>query len=394
MPNMLPGSRGNDYRFVRHGGKVYVVYRVKIKGGKWINTTWRVSEGDYKALGIKPESIGRIPKRRFKQLNIFGDSSEIVHRGGGAGEHPFQKFVKELNERNPGASWLQDREFMETMLMGKAEGWSASELENQVKHTKWYQSRTDAQRQWELEMGKADRQASLKSIQQQMTDALGEIYGEGFDWTGLYEDKDLARRAKAIASGQYGDPSEGFQLWFSNQQRRASKIEGTAAWVTAQQEAEAQRAYMNRPEDIQEQIRQEAFEWLGPKGVPDDEALMRWSQDLASEVKSDGDWQQFLQGQATSLYPWLGPQERWQDRASSYKRILEENWGTGVDWDDPMLSKIGAVDDTGKATGEAASWDQFQQMARQDDRFWSSDLGRQEGAEIFALLNDTFRGVR
>jgi hypothetical protein len=395
-PNMLPGVKGKDYRFVKGpNGKVYVVYRVKIGPNRYVRMSWTIPKEDYKAFGVKPDAVSRIGRRAFKHLNWFGEAGENVARGRTGGElHPFQKFIRDLHEQHRGASWLKDAQFMRAMLMGEMEGWSAGELENVLKKTKWYQSRTDAQRRWALEMGKADRQASLESTMRQVQDALGDIYGEGADWTQEYNEKELKRISQNIASGKWGDPSEGFQLWFSNATSRAEKVEGTAAWIAAQQEAEAQRAFMNRPEDIREQIRQEAFEWLGPQGVPDEEALIKWSEDLASENRSDGDWQSFIQGQAKALFPWLGPQERWMDRAGSYKRILEEQFGTAIGWDDPLLGQLGAVDETGGFTGEAVSWDQFTKLARQDDRFWQSDLGKKEGFEIFSLLNETFRGVR
>lgn len=392
-PNVIPGAKGKDYRFVKYGGKIYVVYRVKIAPGKYTNLSYLVEKDQYKALGVKPAAIKSIGRNAFRNLNYFGPASDIA--GGNRDEHPFNRFVRELRERNPGASWLKDREFMATMLMGKAENWSAAELDQVLQKTNWYQNRTDAQRQWELYTGKADRNRALKSMAERVRDSLTELYGEGQSWQNDWSTQRINLVARNIASGKWGDPSEGFELWFSNAQDKAAKIEGTAAWIERQQELEAQREYMNRPEDIREQIRQEAFEWLGPKGTPDEEALIRWSKDLAAELKSDGDWQSFLQTQAQSLYPWLGQGERWQDRAGSYKRILEEQWGTSIGWEEGLLFDIGEKNETtGEFTGAATSYDNFKRMARQDDRFWQSDLGKQEGAELFGLLNDTFRGVR
>ena len=395
-PNMLPGAQGKDYRFVKApNGKVYVVYRVKLPNGSYTNISYLVPKADFKAFGVDPAKLGRVTGAQFRKLNFFGNASEIVMRGKGGGVHPFQQFVKSLHEQYQGASWLQDKEFMSVMLMGEAENWSAAELENATKQTKWYQSRTDAQRRWELDTAKADRVATIKSTRSQIADALSEIYGEGMSWDEQYSSEKLDTIAKNIASGKWGEPSEGFNLWFAGATNRAEKIEGTAAWIQAQQELEAQRAFMNRPEDIREQIRTEAFEWLGPRGAPDEDTLVRWSQDLASEIKSDGDWQSFLQTQAKNLYPWLGDQERWMDRAGSYKKILEEQWGTSIDWNEGLLGGIGEKNETtGEFTGAALSYDNFQRLARQDDRFWQSNLGRQEGFELFGALQDTFQGVR
>lgn len=392
-PNLLPGKRGTDYRLVRYGDRVYAVYRVKLGDGRWVNTTWRVDPGDYKALGIKPEGITKIGKSAYRSLNIFGSVSEIARTG--AEQHPFQAYVKDLKERYGNVSWIDDKQFMSVMLMGWAENWTAAELEQRLKRTHWYQSRTDAQRQWELETGKADRQTTLASTRERIQDALKEIYGPAYDWTQDYDPEALDKAALRIASGKLGDPSEGFEIWISNAQDRAAKIEGTNAWIELQQQLEQQRAFMNRPEDVQEQLRQEAFEWLGPRGVPDDAVLKSWAGSLVAETRSDADWQKYLRNQATSLYPYLGPEERWQDRAGTYKRIIEENWGTTVGWDNPLLFHIGEQNPTsGEYTGAARSYDDFERMVRSRDEFWQGSVARDEGAQLFAQLNDTFRGVR
>lgn len=392
-PNVLPGAKGKDYKFVRYGDRVYVVYRVKLPSGRMVNVSWRVEQDDYRALGVEPSNVRRLSRSDFQSLNVFGSSSEIARTGGE--DHPFQTYLRELKQRYGNVSWIDDKEFMATMLMGWAENWGSAELEQALRQTTWYQSRTDAQRTWELETSEADREASTASTRERVQDALKEMYGAGFDWHEYYSSEDLDKAARDIASGKYGDPAEGFEIWASNATDKAAKIEGTAAWITRQQEIEAQREFMNRPEDVQEQIRQEAFEWLGPRGVPDDDVLSSWSKSLVAETRSDADWQQYLRNQAQSLYPWLGPEERWQDRAGVYKRIVEENFGAPIGWDNKLLYHIGEQNaTTGEYTGNALSFDDFEAMVRSQDEFWQGSVARQEGSELFAFLNDTFRGVR
>lgn len=393
MPNVIPGKKGTDYQFVRYGDKVYVVYRVTLPGGKSINVSWRVSADDYKAFGIKPDGVKKITKAAFGNLNVFGDASEIA--AGNKDEHPFQTYVKELRERYGGVSWLGNQEFMETMLMGYAEGWTASELEQSLKTTAWYQKRTDAQRAWELDYTKAERSSSMDVWRNRLNEALGDLLGEGMDVKEMgVTGPQLKRWAEQIASGKWGDPNDGFEVWLSRMRNRAEKVEGSAAWIERESALEQQRAFMNRPEDVKEQIRQEASEWLGPRGVPDDETLQKWSERLVSEKASDADWQQFLRNQAQTLYPWLGPDERWQDRAAIYKRIVEDNWGQPIDWDNRLLYRLGEKDASGGFTGQALGYDEFERVVRSKDEFWQGPVAKQEGFELYNYLNETFNGVR
>jgi hypothetical protein len=392
-PGLLPGKQGTDYHYVRYGDHVYVVYRVKLPDGRYINTSWRVRNEDFKALGVDPSKVGRIGKAQFQNLNIFGTSEEIAR--GNRDEHPFQQYLHQLRQQYGNVSWFDNKEFVSTMLAGWAENMSASELEQQLKQTKWYQTRTDRARQWELEFTREERQQETSLWKTRIMDTLDDLYGVAVSWkeAGVTAGE-VNKAAKAIASGRWGDPSEGLETWLRRARARAEKVEGSAAWVQRQQEGEQQRAYANRPEDIAAKIREEAFSWLGPRGVPDNATIRDWSERLASERASDGDWQSFLKKQATSLYPWLGPEERWQDRASSYKKIVEDAWGKPIGWDNDMLAKIGGVDANGAPTNAATSYDDFERVVRSRPEFWGGPTAKQEGFELFNYLNSTFNGVQ
>lgn len=390
-PSVIPGKEGTDYHFVQYGSAVYVVYRVKLPNGKFVNTTWRVEKDDYEALGIKPGGVKRIGKSQFQSLNVFGSSNEIARTG--SEEHPFQQYLKDLRERYGNVSWFSNREFMSVMLMGWAENWSAAELEQRIKRTDWYQSRTDATRQWELELTKKEREKQKEVWRTRIADELDNLYGPAVDWRGTIKPSEIKAWAERIASGKLGNPSEGAEIWLANMRKKAEKVEGSQAWIERQKLIEEQKGFMNRPEDVREKIRAEALEWLGPRGLPDNATLRKWSEDLVSENKSDGDWQKFLRNQAKSLYPWLGTDERWQDRAGSYKRIAEDAWGQPVSWDNKYLYELGERNAQGALTGKTLGYDDFEKLVRSDKRFWGGPTARQEGFELFNFLNSTFKGV-
>lgn len=390
--SVLPGTRGQDYKYVKFGGNIYVVYEVKLPNGRNIRMSWKLDPKDYKAYGVDAGKVGTISRAQHRSLAFFGDASEI--QGGSPGEHPFQKYLRKLRELHGNVSWMGDQGFMEIMLMGYAENWSTAEIQQRLTRTQWYQSRNAAERSWELDMSKADRASSTKTWQTRMGEAVDEMLGPGMSRAEAgYNDKALGDMAEKVASGKWGDPSEGFEVWLAQERKKLEKVEGSAAWIERQQTLEEQRQYLNRPEDIFEQIRQEAMSWLGPKAIPDSSVLRSWAERLANGKASEGDWQEYMRKQAQALYPFLGPNEQWQDRASAYKRIVEETWGQPVGWDNKMLGHLGQVGDDGKFTGQAMPYDEFTQMVRQDDRFWRGPVAKEEGFNLFNFLNSTFSGV-
>lgn len=391
--SVLPGKEGTDYHFVNYGGQVYVVYRVKLADGKWVNTTWRVDKEDYKALGVNPSKVRKIARPAFRALNVFGSSSEIAKSG--SDEHPFQTYMKHLREVNGQVSWLGDKQFMSVMLMGWAENWSAEELRQRLTRTSWYKSRTDYQRQWELETAPGQRDAEKNVWETRMMGALEDLYGPNTSLKEAGFNKDtFANNVDKLASGKWGAPADGFEVWLQGERERAEKIEGTTAWMEKQQALEEQRAFMNRPEDVAEQLRQQATEWLGPRGVPDQQTLSNWASRLVSEKASDADWETYLRTQAKNLYPYLGTEERWQDRASAYKNIAEQELGRTLTWDDDLLYSIGEKGTDGAPTGAAMNYDAYTRLVRSQDEWWKTSNAASEGFDLFNALNNTFQGVQ
>lgn len=385
----LPGRVGSDYEIVNYAGRIYVVYKTKLPNGKYITDAWRVTSSDYKGLGINKQRIKHITRGQFKNLEVFGDIGEIVRQGGGK-ERPLQTYMKQLRETyGARVSWLGDSEYMEVFMMGYLENWDPGVLQQRLKRTKWYQSRTQAQRSWELDMNNADRKAAIGNTRTMVEDALKDLYGTQFGDQKI-SSKQIDGWAKDIASGKYGDPNQGFQTWLERMTDKAEKIEGSAAWIDRQSALEDQRAFMNRPEDMFEQIRNDAMEWLGPKGMPDHDTLMNWATRLVSEKSSDGDWQEYLRKQSQALYPWLGPNERWQDRASAYKNLIEDEMGTAVGYDNGLLQQIGYQD--GDKT-RALNFHEFTQLIRSKEEWWSGAKAAEEGYDLFNTLNSLFNGV-
>lgn len=380
----LPGVKGKDYSFVKSGGKIYVVYTVRFaagtQGAREVKLGWGVSPEMQKRLGISAKDTRNLTAAQKKQLNFFGDARDITLNTKNI--HPFNDFLGNLRDAHPGASWLGDKEYMQVLIMGYAEGWSQTMIQERLAATDWAQNRTVAEQAWE-KMGKAEKSSVVDNLVPRMQDILTQIYGSA---AGKMPGN-VAEAAKAIASGAWGSPDDALIAWELSMRRKAENIVGTNAWVEKEQSAQAAREFMNGPEDMYEALRSKALTWLGPTGMMDSGTLMRWAEDVFSERKSDADFDQYLRNQAHNLYPYLGANEPWMDRAASYKKIAEDAWGAPIDWSDNILKKLGQG-------GQPLSYDDFSQKVRSTDEFWAGPVAREEGFNLIAQLNQTFKGIR
>ena len=226
-----------------------------------------------------------------------------------------------------------------------------------------------------------------------MMQVLRDFYGPTIDLVGLgFTDQKLKAMAEKIASGFWGNPSDGLAIWAENQRQKAIQQEGTPAWIDQEQQLQEQRAFLNRPEEIRGQLREDALRWLGPSGMLDQETLTKWANNIASGLASEEDWTNFLTNQSRSLYPWLSAGEAWQDRAASYKNIAENLLGQPVGWDNSLLKNLGGVGADGTPTGAALSYDEFEKLIRSSDAFFTGPVGRQEGWNVYATLDNAFSG--
>jgi len=388
---LLPGVKGKDYHFVRYGGGIYVIYNVAVQGLPGFRISFRVDPKDYGAYGIEPKNIGTVNKSTFSSFQHLGLASEIVVNGIG---HPWVQYLKHLQDLNGNVSWLNDRQFLSTMLEGFFKGWDSTETQQALTQTSWYQQRTQTQRDWALNLSKGDRGAAVDGVVAQMQEQLRTLYGPDYALkdTGLTTNK-LRQVAQNIASGKFGTLTEGFQLWSQRIRDKAEKVEGTPAWMQREQQIEDTRAFFNRPENAFQQLKEQSQAWLGPSGMLDDSTLKRWADNLVTQKVSEADWTQYIEKQAKALYPWLNPGETWQDRASSYKQIAERNLGAPVNWDDPLLAKLGGMDANGSPTGAAMTFDEYQKAVRSDGRFWQGATAANETYALWNRLNATFNGA-
>jgi hypothetical protein len=88
----------------------------------------------------------------------------------------------------------------------------------------------------------------------------------------------------------------------------------------------------------------------------------------------------------------LVPAREIAERQQIPLRFLEQQLGVEAKWEDPLLSKLGAVDANGVPNGAAMSFGDFTKAVRTDPRFWQSPTAANDTYGLFNKINQTFNG--
>lgn len=382
----LPGKRGKDYEIVRRGGQIYVVYKVAIKGGKHINVSWKVPKDLMDRYNIDPSKAKNISKAAFNKIENLGTINEVKLQ---TNRHPFRSWLEELADKfgvAPGL--LRNKEVMETLLEAHVEKWDAARLTGALEQTKFFQRKTDTRRQWILETNPAQRDAMVSGVFNNLMEQVNTNFA-GVDWKTVISEKRLKEIARKVASGAIGWDDQSAQLWLLN---KARNTEGTQAWLDDKQ---AGNAVENTFENMFEQVREQATQWLGPRGKPSRDILDRWAKDLVTGKKSQSEWDSFLRRQAKALHPWLDDDEPWMDGVSSFKNIAEGILGRGLDYDDRLFSSLYKMKDNvpvNDGQTRMSTWE-FEQAVKTDKRYAKSKDARDSVFDYLGLFDNVFHGV-
>jgi hypothetical protein len=391
----LPGKQGRDFSVVRHNGKQFAVYRIKVAGNS-VRLAVKLPSGkkQLEGMGIKPGQGRHITNRQAKGIQFLGGADELVVHG--EDRNPLKSFTRAISRQYKGTGLLKNDEVMGVLVGGSVLGMSQGEIQGLLKNTKWFKNTTRYARQWAMELTPKERRTQVDSFTHKLEESLEAMYGAG--WRKNYRG-DIKKQAHSIASGKYGamgNPDDAFNMWLEDTTDRAAKVEGTPAWMDAQQALIDLRQFKNRPEEMFETIRSQAIEWLGPRGKMDNATLKKWASELAFAKKSEADWQQQIRKTKQALYPYLDPDEKWMDRAGIYKNIAEQVLGEPMNWDDRLFGNFTAKDDQGAPIGNGqqpmSSWD-FERAVRADSRFNASKQAHDSVSSLTSFLGNRMLGA-
>lgn len=382
----LPGKKGKDYEVIRRNGQVYVVYKVNIKGGKSINVSWKVPKDLYDRYNIDPAKAKNISKAAFNKIENLGTINEVKLQ---TNRHPFRSWLEELSDKfgvAPGL--LRNKEVMETLLEAHVEKWDAARLTGALEQTKWFSKKSDTRRSWILETNEGQRNQMVQGVFNNLLEQANTNFA-GVDWKTVISENKLKEIARKVASGAIGWDDQSAQLWLLN---KARNTEGTQAWLDNKQQG---NAVENTFENKFEEVREQAIQWLGPRGKPSQDILDRWAKELVTGKKSQAEWDSFLRRQAKALHPWLDNDEPWMDGVSSFKNIAEGILGRGLDYNDRLFSSLSKMKDgvpVNDGSTRMSTWE-FEQAVKTDKRYAYSKDARDTAFEYLGLFDQIFHGV-
>lgn len=307
-------------------------------------------------------------------------------------EHPWRRFVADLDEQAELRPWLRDKEFIEIGAEAYLEGREVSESE--FKKTDWYRNATQRQRDW-MELAHTqpeDAEEQLLNVQRDLRNTfqqrgwkgdpnlIARYYAKQFvqgDLTEselqdrvLHETDPFTRGASPFA-GYY--PGENDEVVEYNGQRYL-KDESGNYWTVG---GPGQTARLGNPSmqfdqdlDVEpagnlrdffeqregpahtalgnvEYVREQYRRWLGPHAdnVSED-TIGQWAHKIRTNEHAKDQLTEFLRGQRLTLFPdHENPDLTWQDISEPWKAVYRRFAGHLPDDDDPLFMDIVKTND-------------------------------------------------
>lgn len=391
---VILGKKGKDYELVRSGnGKFAVVYKVKL-GNHVVKVAWNISKSEMEKAGLSASQAKPLTKKQWKSLKDFGNIDDIPDFQYNDKKNPFAKTIEYIEALYGGQGILKNKDVAAILAAGYIEGLPEQVILGQIRQTDWYQSRSDYQRTW-LALAEGEKQGRINSTKVALKAKLESMFGDG--WMDHATDEDIDKWATSIAAGQYGiqtDYNSAFAAWELKMLKKAEGQMGTPAQINADEADQALADSDANPAVMFEQIRNQATEWLGYFGKPDESLLQRWANDLSSGRRSQMEWESYLRQQKQSLYRNWGLEEKetWMDAVSPYKNGAEALLGTTLTFDDELFKDLSGKDAQGRATGFRMTFDDFENRVRQDDRYRTSSNANEMAAGFANFITGMFTG--
>ena len=249
----------------------------------------------------------------------FGDS---VIRGGSVTELP--TITQEHGTYASYWNWVldsflgdnparQDQGVLRVMaLLAARPDMSQVELENRLQRTEYWQDRTNLQRQWN-DLSPEEQRLRVDEAAAQ----LAQVYWQNVGQRINYNDKNLRREARALASGQKGQ-GQILEEWI---RPIAEKDEGSPWSRTIQNERRARGQHGVDIENRAEAVRSLAREWgVSLSGITVD----KWARAMAENSMSEADVLEELRKQADALYgSWKDPNKPTLEAAAPWLQAYE-----------------------------------------------------------------------
>ncbi len=267
----------------------------------------------------------------------WGFSTELANRT----EHPWDVFVETYTVESQIRPWLSDPEVVALSAAAFMEGRTVTEAE--LKTTEWWQSHTQAERDW-LVLNMADPATAERLVEDTRLITADAFASAGISNAGEGLINFVADRvtrgvwSQEYAQAQIRNLAEGGSLGpLDKELQRLLDLAETPLDTTRRREDEV-RALVNR--------------WLGPAHAAGwtDDNYSQWASKLRNDPDSRQELEQLLQQQRLVIFPHVtNPNLSYEDIAAPFRTLVQRVWGQQPDETDELFLQLVASNDVNTA---------------------------------------------
>jgi hypothetical protein len=308
----VAGPIPTDGQVIRVNGVTYIVYPL----GAGVTIRFNVTDPSQIAGRPVVDITAQHFAERYQKGVLGGDAKELTTVASSFGT--FGKFWDSIinqvmGENNPAAKDPEVRRVI-AEFAGRPD-MSQAELQNKLKATKYWQTKTEGELQWNS-LSEAERVARRE-------DTAARMVSTWFQFVGTHAntyDPAIREHLEAVASGKMS-----FSSWTERYLKPRALEVPESPWArTVRTEGEDRRQRGVDIENTVSKIRQTLDDW---GLVWDEKTLMSWAKSIVENKKSDDDLLQTIKGVAQSAFATKPPDLDTKTWASpwieTYNRVME-----------------------------------------------------------------------
>lgn len=314
------------------GGQMHAVYTVP---GTDVPLMYRFErDGLYEAAG-SPDPDRRMTSRqaRAKGAVEFGVTSELDAQLGG---HPWDSFLARIERDADIQPWLEDPE----VVAHVASAWLRGTTPN-LERTEWWQSRTDAERQW-IERAASNPTQARQELRDNREAVSQRLVAEGFRGP-----QELRKQAARLISDRM-TKGEWSQEAAISQMRKLSDPFFSAKLDDDLKSMMGGVWHEQGTRENEDRVSELSRMWLGPNHELSGVSEQEWAARLRLWEDGEDRLIQHLQRQRKALYPEYEDETlTYEDIASPWRGFVQQHWGTTPDETDPIFDRVIRNNDSG-----------------------------------------------
>lgn len=324
IKNQVPGDpavwRNSDTN------QAYLVYTVP---GTDIPLLYTISDSELETV-LGPTWDGKVdlvaPTATINSYGALGMGTfaEIYNKT----DNPFDAWVTLVERQAAVRPWLRDPEVLAGLAEAMLEGRPYTEAEFQ--QTQWWRSRSEGERQWALVM-EADPRTAEGYIGDNRIVTQRELERMGVD--------NIPGPLVSFMADQYTTGAWTEAYWQNQMTAVSDPASGIAMDPALNQYLSADMATTQARE---EQVRQLAFQWLGPVyGNLSESQVDAWARKFRVSEDAVDEFADHLRSQRLALFPQHeNPNLTYEDIAGPWRNFMQNMWGQTPDETDPLFGTL------------------------------------------------------